>query len=154
MRRTFLFLLVVLFFSIIFSCKGPTTPDDPIPGFTINGTYERVYDITDPNDQQPVQISFFLRGGGEGFSVNADQKRENEYSFSSSRLVATYPSGAYYEIMSLDYKVMKWDSLRHVGRKITINGYTFKNPIMDGPDEKVRCRFDENGGVHELGLME
>ena len=134
--------LICLAFVIFLTGCDPINGPDPItPIVTGEGTYERVYAITNPDSDQPVQIAFEKQDNG-AWVVNASQISDNSYSFVCRELYATYPSGAVYKMYAVDYKI----EIISVGKKITLNGYEFQG----GDKGYVLFRLDKNGTVYEL----
>jgi len=137
-----MFALICLAFVIFLTGCDPINGPDPItPIVTGKGMYERVYPITHPEEDQPVQITFEKQDSG-GLVVNANQISENLYSFECRQLYATYPNGAWYKMCALDYKVIDTD----IGRKLILNGYEFQG----GDKGYVLFRLDKDGTVYEL----
>ena len=138
-----LFALMLLCTMLVFSvsCDLITKPDPITPILTGKGTYDRVYAIIHPEEDQPVQIAFEKQDSG-GTVVNADQISDNLYSFVYRQLYATYPNGAWYKMFAADYKI----EIILVGKKFTLNGYEFQG----GDKGYVLFRLDKDGKVYEL----
>jgi len=135
---------MVLAFVLIFltvSCNLTNGPDPITPIVTVEGMYERVYPITNPDSDQPVQIVFEKQDNG-AWVVNAGQISDNLYSFVCRELYATYPSGAVHKMYAVDYKI----EIITVGKKFVLNGYEFQG----GNEGYVLFRLDKDGTVYEL----
>ena len=149
-----MFVLLILSFALFnfFSCcdfgKSPASPDPIDSVVTINGEYERVYPITNPESNARPQIVIWSDRYG-GFVVNTKQLEENKYSFFYGVLKVNYPEGPYYEFSCDDDKVWKPDRTE-AGRRITINGKTLTRVTVKETWEIVRCYIDKNGTVYEV----
>ena len=139
--KNLLALICLVFVIFLTGCDPINGPDPITPIVTVEGTYERVYAITNPDSDQPVQIGFTKQDSGAPV-VNANQISENLYSFVSRQLYATYPNGVWYKMSALDYKV----EAVIVGKKFTLNGYEFQG----GDKGYVLFRLDKDGKVYEL----
>lgn len=136
--------IMAIFFCLTFlgiGCNLTNGPDPIVPIVSVNGIYERVYPITNPEQTQPVQIVFEKQDSGAPIA-NAKEVSENVYSF-RAELYATYPNGAWYKMRALDYKL---GDMYSVGKKLILNGYEFQS----GDNGYVKFRLDKDGTVYEL----
>jgi len=139
--------LMVIFFCLTFlivSCNPPNGPDPIVPIVSVNGTYERVYPITNLDCTQSIQICFGREDGAVGH-VDAKEVSENVYSFAYHQLQATYPNGIWYKMYAGDCKVQAG-----VGKKLTLNGYEFQHEFQGEDNKYVKFRLDINGMVYEV----
>jgi|GEM_PF-1615123 len=139
--KNLLALICLVFVFLTAGCDLIVGPGPITPILTGTGTYDRVYAITHPEEDQPVQIAFEKQDSG-GSVVNADQISDNSYSFVCRELYATYPNGARYKMFAVDYKVID----AGIGKKLTLNGYEFQG----GDKGYVLFRLDKDGKVYEL----
>ena len=101
--KNLLALICLVFVFLTAGCDPINGPDPITPIVTVEGTYERVYAITNPDSDQPVQIGFTKQDSGAPV-VNANQISENLYSFVSRQLYATYPNGVCIKCLLLTTK--------------------------------------------------
>ena len=139
--KNLLALICLVFVFLTAGCDSIVGPGPITPIVTGEGTYERVYAITHPEEDQPVQIVFEKQDNG-AWVVNTSQISDNSYSFVCRELYATYPSGAVYKMYAADYKI----EIIPVGKKFTLNGYEFQG----GDKGYVLFRLDKDGTVYEL----
>lgn len=137
-------IMAAIFFCLTFLGIGCnlTNGPDPSPIVSVNGTYERVYPVTLPEETQPVQIAFDQWDGAVA-TVNAKEVSENLYSFICTQLCATHPNGIVYKMRAFDYKL---GDMYRVGKKFILNGYEFRG----GDNGYVLFRLDKDETVYEV----